>query len=348
MVDLEKQILTTINEQGLFHGKTTVIVGVSGGPDSLALLSILKKLESLLALRIIAVYIDHKLRPGESLREAELVEKISRHFEVEYYKLTVDVPELVQRHKQSIEQAARELRYKGFRNLAKKYEESVIAVAHTADDQAEEILIRLIRGSGRKGLSGMLYKNQDIVRPLLDIPKERLIRYLNENNIEYCIDSSNKDEKYLRNRVRYELIPFLEKRFDQGIRKALLKSASNLADDEELLQDMTNLTYHEVVNIVENNSSLSANLDRIRFASKPKALQRRFIEKLLWDIGSSASYKHIFQIIHAAIYGRTGSELHLKMGLRVGIKSEILEFSYPKGKAPWRGSLYNHNNIKVQ
>lgn len=343
MHPLEAQILDLVRRESLVPFGARIVIGVSGGADSVALLSVLSSISDKHGIELIAVYIDHGLRPDETQQEKEHVAFLAAHMQVEFASRAVPVKEHARIRKLSLEHAARDLRYQALREVAAARKAFCIATAHTADDQAEEILIRLLRGSGRKGISGMQMQRGDIVRPFLKTEKHTVLAYLDDMDRQFLEDSSNSDPRFLRNRVRHELIPYLEDKFDPGIKQALRKTAVNLAEDEKLLEELTGKALNEILYRAEDSQTDSdrrLSLDRKLFLQQPGTLQRRVVEKLLWQIGGRAHYTHIVQVIEAAQNGRTGSELHLSKGLRVGVQREYLEFVYPEGQRAWRGRLY--------
>ncbi len=339
---LELRIRKGIVDSGLPLPGREVVVAVSGGPDSMALLHILVTLRSHLGMGLHPVYVDHGLRPEESGAEIALVREAARRLGLACEVACVDTAALVRRQRLSPEQAARELRYRALNRVADRLEDGVICVGHSADDQAEEVLIRLIRGSGRCGLSGMRPVSGKVVRPLLGVTRGEILAYLRDLGVAFCQDSSNLDRRFLRNRVRHELLPFLEERFDRGIRKALLKTAASLAEDEALLESLTLDAWQRLVRrqeAAEPGREPQWFLERQGFRKLAAALQRRLVEHLLWQIGSRARYAHIIAVVQAAIDGETGSELHLSRGLRVAIRRDLVRFSYPRSRGPWRGRL---------
>ena len=344
MHPLERNTLKNIYREGLLGPPDKMVVaGVSGGPDSVALLHVLAALRLPLGISLVAVYVDHGLRVGASEAEKDYVRALSEKLETGFESVQVEVKEFAREKKLSLEHAARDLRYAALRKTATDYDADCIAVAHTADDQAEEILIRLMRGSGRKGLSGMRSRSRDIIRPFLRVEKIRILHYLAEKQIYFFDDSTNVDLRYLRNRVRLQLLPYLERHFDRGIRHALCKTADSLAEDEDLLEQLTNQALERVVTRITRIRKLSSwkiVLNRAGLLEQPVAIQRRVVENLLWQVGGKAGYIHIMKIIEAARSAGTGSELHLGRGLRVGVQKEYLEFLFPRGKASWRGRLY--------
>jgi len=320
-----------------------MVVAVSGGPDSMALLHLLAGVQKQLNLILTVVWLDHGLRPKEMPLEEQVVAGAAEILEIPFVTGQLDVTGVAAKQHLSIEHAARNLRYSVLRKVAADCQAECIAVGHTADDQAEEILLRLMRGSGRKGLSGMSMCSNDLVRPLLCTDKAELLGWLQERGIEYCLDASNEDLKFLRNRVRLQLLPFLEENFDAGIRKSLRKTADSLAEDEQLLAELTDAAMVEVIRKRQDAATANESVLILRqpFCKLHAALQRRVVEQVLWQMGARAGYDHILLIVKAAAGGRNNSELHLSRGLRVGVYRDYLELSYPAGRTSWRGRLFS-------
>lgn len=339
MVNLERSIGRIIRDHRLIVPETAVIVAVSAGPDSMALLHILASLRPALQCGLVAAYVDHGLRPSEIPGEIDCVQQAAQRLDLPCEILSVNAKDFAAGEKRSLEDGARRLRYQALRACARRHGARAIAVAHTADDQVEEVLLRLLRGSGRKGLAGMRLRNDDLIRPLLKTTKEQVLEYLWGRGIAFCHDSSNDDLCFLRNRVRHVLLPLLEKDFEPGIRKALLKSAENLQQDEDYLAGQVEECWQRLVRPGTGGKGESSLLDRHGFITLHGCLQRRLVERLLWSLGCPARYAHILAVQQAATHGKTGSELHLSKGLRVGVNRNSLEFSYPRGRTAWRGRL---------
>lgn len=338
---LVDQVRKNINKHDLVR-PGAVVVGASAGSDSMALLHVLSDLQAELDCKPVAVYVNHGLRLNEVAGEISCLQRVTEQLEIPFYSFTVPTREHMEKHKCSLEAAARELRYRMLRKAAAHTGAETIAVAHTADDQVEGVLLRILRGSGRRGLAGMRYCHADIVRPLLDLSKKQILNWLTERKISYCHDSSNDDLRFTRNRVRHRLMPFLEKEFDAGVRRAILKTAENLSVDEDYLEEQTRAAWNRVVSVSGDDSGdferLSSCLNRAGFIALHSCLQRRLVERLLWQLGSPARYAHILAVIKAASSGQTGNELHLSRGLRAVVSRGELRFSYPRGRGNWRGS----------
>ena len=354
MHPLEKKILKIIQQEHLLQPGEKVVIGVSGGPDSLALLNVLAHLAPGLNITLAAVYVNHGLRPDEADQEKSLVEAEANHLNADFFSGSVDVKGLAARQKLSIEHGARLLRYEFLEKIAREYGAKKIAVAHTADDQAEEILLRLIRGTAKKGLSGMkTFRDGRIIRPFLSVPKSHLLAYLEKHSIKFVIDSSNRQNVYLRNRIRNELLPYLRDRFNPDIRQTLLRTANILQDEEELLEMITDSAFKEVVSIIpenharvpKRNSSTEGSdsqellLNCELFESQPRAIQRRLLEKCCWLMACEPRSRQIEHLLQLAMQGSPNSGLHLSDGLRVQRKKEQLHFAYPQGRGPFRGKL---------
>jgi tRNA(Ile)-lysidine synthase len=343
MHPLEQAIRQTLISEPLTAQGGRILVGVSGGADSMALMHILAALRAEFDLTLVAAYIDHGLRPFETPAEWACVQAAAARLELDCARVQVDVTGAAAARKLSLEHAARELRYRAFADLGRQWATDALAVAHTADDQVEELLLRLFRGGGGKALSGMRQQAGRLIRPLLAVRKSHLVAYLAEKGVGFCHDSSNDDCRFLRNRIRSHLLPLLEDRYDSGIRRALLKTAANLREDEDLLELLLHDSWARAIELKESEDAgqIVALLKRDSFRGLHPALQRRLVEKLLWTVGDTVRYEHIMAVLTAARSGRTGSELHLSRGLRVGVTRTHLEFSFPRGSLPWRGRLHS-------
>ncbi len=230
-----------IEHNRLFDLKGLVLAGVSGGPDSIALLHVLRKL----GYPVTAAYYDHGLRPGGD-QEADFVRRIAHSLGAGFVTEKGDVPALVQKEGYSVEEAARMLRYGFLFRQARLENAQAVVTAHTADDQVETMLMHLLRGAGLAGLKGMLPRtilpayDPDIplVRPALQVWRTEILAYCRDHGLAGLEDPSNQDTRLFRNRIRHELIPSLEN-YNPSIRERLLKTTQTLAWDESALKELT-------------------------------------------------------------------------------------------------------------
>ncbi|MFT5698152.1 MAG: tRNA(Ile)-lysidine synthase [Desulforhopalus sp.] len=334
-----KNITNIINSNDLLHDTTGVIVAVSGGSDSVALLNVLRNIQ--IDLRLIAVYVDHGLRPSETPDEIANIKKFCCRLDIELIIKTVDVKQCSIDQKISTEEAARHLRYKALEEVKDLHNFDKIAVGHHADDQVEEFFIRLFRGSGVTGLSGMKVMQGHIIRPLLGQTKQAIEQYLKDENIPWSTDSSNLTRDFLRNRIRLDLLPEIETNYNPGIRDTVLNTMDVLQEEDDFIVRASAQAYDQVVeeqsNTRQGKKYTSIYLDTGQYLSHHLAVRRRILEKICWKMKSRPSFIIIADIDRLAQDGENGKELHLREGLHVIKKQNVIHFSHPPLRADKRG-----------
>jgi tRNA(Ile)-lysidine synthetase-like protein len=226
-----KCIQNTVKKFELWGKGDSFIVGVSGGPDSVCLLDVLFFLSQKYDFKLYVAHINYHLRGKESDLDEKLVREMAAHYNFPCFVFS-------QRKKMAsgAEEALRDVRYAFFEKVRKKVGAHHIAVAHNQNDQAETLLMRLLRGAGLSGLSAMRSKNGYIIRPLIETSRADIIQYLSTRRLVFREDKSNKDERYFRNRIRHTLIPFLEKNFQPQTVKLFSETALLLGEDYALLE----------------------------------------------------------------------------------------------------------------
>lgn len=215
-----------------------MIVGVSGGPDSMCLLDVLHILAKKYDFTVHVAHVNYNLRGKDSKLDETLVQKQAKVYGFPFH--------ILQPKKKSVgnlEESLRDIRYTFFEKLRQKENARCIVVAHNQDDQAETFLMRLLRGSGGSGLSSMQMKNGYIVRPLLKCSREEILQYAKERHISFRIDKSNSDTNLLRNRIRHHLLPLLEKEYQPQIKSTLADTAELLSADRELLEGLASASF---------------------------------------------------------------------------------------------------------
>lgn len=328
---MKNRILQLLNFNELIRSNLPIVVAVSGGSDSVALLHILSSFFP--ETQRIAVYIDHGLRPEESPAEKEFVRKIAAKCSAIFVSVAVDVIHEQKKNHSSLEEEARNLRYNALETIRRQYNGQCIAVGHTADDQAEEVLLRLIRGSGSAGLGGMAIKNKNIIRPLLQITKEDLRDYLKEKNIDFCEDSSNADPRFLRNKIRQHLLPILEEDYNRSMRQTLVQTASILREENNLLDSIADTVFQKIV----SGNIQNLVIDSPSLCKEHIAIQRRIFEKICWQMTARPSFKQITSLLNLS-HATNNSELHLANGLRAFKQQDTILFHYPSQASGYRGS----------
>lgn len=238
-----------IKENNLIEDGENIVIGFSGGPDSVLLLYALNELRKEYGYNLLAVHINHQLRGEEAVKDEEFSKDFSNSIGVKCISFHIDVNGYAKEHKISVEDAGRRIRYEKFHEvLEEEFGKGVIAVGHHKNDDAETILINLIRGAGGAGLSGISSKSNNIVRPLIDITKGEILEFLNENKIPYVEDKTNFENDYLRNKIRNVIIPYIENEINENFIDSLTRSSKIIESNEDFLEDYVsnlNLISHE-------------------------------------------------------------------------------------------------------
>jgi tRNA(Ile)-lysidine synthase len=263
----------TIARFQLLEPGDRVLVAVSGGPDSVALLHGLLALKNELNLHLVVAHLNHKLRGIESDEDEQFVKTLASRLKIPFFSKRVDVKREAKRRKLSIEECAREVRYEYLQKLADKVNADRIATGHQADDQAETFLMRLIRGAGGTGLSGIPAKRGKIIRPLIHTKREEIERFLRTNQITYRVDPSNYLTDHFRNRVRLSLLPKLKQEYNPQIVEVLNRTADIISCQQEHIEKKCEEILQAIANMGRRRIVIRSN----RFALYDGCLQRQMI-----------------------------------------------------------------------
>lgn len=307
--------------------ENAIIAGVSGGPDSICLMDLLQKAGN----KIIVANFNHRLRK-EADDESDFVKRISEERGIECIQGGGDVKAFAKRTKMSIEDAARKLRYRFLFDVAVHHKADALAVGHTADDQVETILMHLLRGSGLEGLQGMQFRSitefnskVSLIRPLLGFSRKDLVEYCQKNRLIYVEDHSNWDKQFLRNRIRLELIPYLEQ-YNPAIKNNIIKLASILQGDIEILSKNTKEEFHRCV-LNEIDGLIQISLDMYKELSL--GMQRRVIIYLLKRLKldrEEINFQIIEQVIQFISCPTKTKHMRLFSDVDLLLENEILTF----------------------
>ncbi len=224
----EQKVLRFIKENELLSSGEKILVALSGGPDSVFLLHFLNKFKKKFKIEIGAVHVNHKLRGKDSERDELFCKTICDEISIPFYMLRKDVKSYSKKNKLSLEVAGRKIRYEFFEKISKSNKYDKIATAHNADDNAETVLLNLIKGTGIKGIAGIPVRRSKIVRPILSLTKKEILDYLYENRFEYRIDESNLSNDFERNFLRNEIIPLIQKNINPSFSNSTLNTSLNL------------------------------------------------------------------------------------------------------------------------
>ena len=249
---MSERVINYIRKNLMFDKGDKVIVAVSGGPDSTCLLYILNELKEKLGITLIGAHINHCLRGDESDKDEEYAKKSCEKLNIDFYSKKVDVHKISKEKSLSCEMAGREVRYKFFEELVIKLDANKVAIAHNANDQAETILMRIMRGTGIAGMIGIKpVRDKIYVRPILLLTRKEIEKYCSINNIIPRIDKTNLENVYARNKVRLEMIPYIEKNFNADIIKTLNRLSDIVKIDNEYLESICQKEYEKCCEISE-------------------------------------------------------------------------------------------------
>lgn len=280
---INEKIEKCIIDNKLIQDKDKIVVAVSGGPDSMCLLSVLYELQSVFKIKynidytLVVAHVNHMIRE-ESEQEKVYVEEFCNKLNIPFFYLKENIPILAKKLKLSEETCGRKVRYEFFESVLKKVSATKIATAHNLNDDCETILLNLIRGTGLNGLTGMKYMFKNIIRPLLDVKKADIMLYNNEKNINPCIDKTNFECVYIRNKVRNILIPSLEKEYNSNFVNNIIRMKHLISKDEIFLDEYTE---NIVKKAVFDNNINSIKFNFSCFLNECDAIKSRFVRKII-------------------------------------------------------------------
>ncbi|MFH2219104.1 MAG: tRNA lysidine(34) synthetase TilS [Pseudomonadota bacterium] len=312
----------------MFQPQDSVLVGVSGGPDSVALLHVLSALASRFSLRLGVAHLNHGLRQHISDSEAEFVASLSENMALPFFLEKADVRKYQAGAGLSLEEAARHVRYAFYRRTARENRFSKIALGHHADDNAELVLMNLMRGSGPLGISGIPpVRNGSIVRPLIRVKRSEIMEFLNTSALKYVSDETNREIKYLRNRIRHHLMPVIKSSFNPRIVETLDRLSSILRSEEEWIESIIERDFKtSIVEEKDNSIAFSAErLGKIHIAAR-RRLIRKAVSKVKGNL-RSITYAHINSVMDLLQDARPPKRLDLPGRVRVSLKGDRIVFS---------------------
>lgn len=318
------KVINTMREHNMLTEKS-VLVGLSGGADSVALLHIMHRLSKEYGFKVYAAHVNHGLRGDEAVRDAEFSKQFCDRLGIECFVKNADVRALAKQMAISEEMAGRKARYDFFEELMEKYSIDFTATAHHKNDSAETIIMNFMRGSATAGLCGIPYKRGSFIRPLLDVSRNEIEIYCAKNSLEYVTDKTNLDTVYTRNKIRNILIPEIEKEFNPNFCDTVTSNAKIIRDDEDFLAKTAENEYKRIVK--ENTTKIDDIL------ALHKAIARRVIRMMtdsvcgISDIPSSV----IESVYNLCRNGRTGAVCDISKGViaRTEYGKLVIDYAQP-------------------
>jgi tRNA(Ile)-lysidine synthase len=332
-MDLLSAVQAAVDRHKLLSSGDAVLASLSGGPDSVALLHLLTRLRKPLTLKLHAVYFNHGLRPRAAAKEEKFCRQLCARWHVKFEVVQANVPALARARKVGFEEAARDFRYEHLGRIADRIGASKIALGHQADDQAETILFRILRGSGRTGVLGIPITRDRFIRPLLNISRADIIAYLKQRQIAYCLDRSNDRTKYRRNLIRNRILPLLRTSVNPQVDQALRDLAETLGEEESFLDQMTRRVYRRTKAVSSGGKLM---LDLQIYAGYPIWLRRRVLRLAIGELSGNSltlDKRVTDRIDQAALTGGKGSSLSADFRVAVTPRHLVLFSPLTSGKA---------------
>lgn len=270
---LKEEVLKTIETYNLIEKNDKIVIGVSGGPDSICLLHVLYGLKEKLGIEIVVAHVNHMLRDVADL-ETEYVQSFCKKLGIECYVKKADILEISKTQKKGTEEVGRQVRYDFFDEVAKKTNSNKIATAHNSNDRAETVILNILRGSGLSGLKGIEpIRDNKYIRPLINTNRQDIEIYCNDNKLEPKYDKTNNENIYTRNKVRNTVIPYIKKEFNPNIIKTINRLSSLATEENEYLQAITKQEFENL--LIEKTENII--LDLHKFNSLNLVIKRRLI-----------------------------------------------------------------------
>ena len=299
MTDLLQRVEHAVQTHRLLQRGDRLLVAVSGGLDSMALLHVLHKLSTLHRWRLTVAHFNHRLRGRSSDADEQLVRRTAARLKLPFAAGDADVKSFARQSKLSLEMAARKIRHEFLARTARERKIRTVVLAHHADDQVELFFLRLLRGTGGGGLAGMKWRSPSpadpkitLVRPLLDAGKEELRRYAGENEIRFREDATNVSTDFLRNRIRHELLPLLRKNYQPGLDKTVLRLMEIVGAESEFAAEAARRWRKE--------TGRAGRPAHLQFETLPVAVQRKVLQSQLIELGVPADFELVEQLRRAA------------------------------------------------
>ncbi len=294
-----EKIKRTIQQYDLLHPGDAVLIGLSGGPDSVALTHVLHTLRPGMNLRLGAVYINHGIRKRAAKKEEQFCRQLCDTLAIDLILIREDIPALAAQEMKGLEETARDFRYRIFAELAEKDNYNRVATGHHADDQSETILYRILRGTGRPGLLGIPAKRGNIIRPLLEVTRQEIFDYLEQKHLSYCTDESNKDISFKRNYIRHKLLKDIRREINPSVDIALRNLADLLYEEEQYLDSVVQKAVKKTVTCSPGGK---IELALKHFFRYDKWLRRRLLRYCLTEAsgGEIVPYRETVDYLDAA------------------------------------------------
>ena len=327
---MKDKVLKTIKKYNLITNEDKLVLGVSGGPDSIAMLNILKEInednENNLSFKIVVAHINHMIRT-EASSDEEYVKRYCEKNEIDFYSKSIDIKQMANNNKIGTEEAGRKARYEFFNEIMKKTNSNKVAIAHNKNDKIETIIMHAIRGSGISGLIGIEPKREIYIRPLIECERKEIENYCKEHQLNPRIDKTNFQNIYTRNKIRNIVIPYIQKEFNPNIIETIDRLSNLVFEEEAYMEKQVKNNYNNIL-IQENEREIV--LDLKNFNEMEKVIKSRIIRYTITKLfGSSNQIEliHIEDILKLCSRNIGNKYLTPNKNLKVLVKEQKIFFS---------------------
>lgn len=326
-VTTNEKVLQTILKFNMINRGDRILAAVSGGADSVCMLHILNSLKHSLGFELFCAHLNHGLRGEAADSDEKYVKELCKGLGIKVFTKKVNVGAWADKEKLTTEEAGRKARYDFFKELSAEHKFNKTATAHNKNDNAETVLMRIIRGTGIDGISGVSYIRDDgIIRPILDIARSEVEEYCRQNELTFCTDTTNSENDYTRNKIRNLLIPYIEREFNPSITDALVRFSETAREDAEFLNNYAKRLYARLCNPLPSKKPVALHIQSLNMIEKSIAV--RLIRLAADDAvrGIKLSKKHIDDVFEVSTKS-TGATIDLPDGLTVGVSYGWLVFN---------------------
>ena len=317
MMEILQKWIQFVREQRLFSPGNKILLGVSGGIDSVVMLDLFLRISHSWNLKLAVVHVNHHLRGRSADTDEQFVRNLARDFNLPFYGLKSDVKSYSKKNRLSIEAGAREVRFRFFDRMLKQLGYDSVALAHHADDQAETVLMHLVQGSGLRGLRGMLPKRDRIIRSLLPITRGEIEKYSIERKLKFVVDKSNYETRHTRNKIRWDVLQPLKRRMGESVIRSICHTASIVSESESYLEfEVNKIRKHVIVSCSEQEIVLDIDRFLHYFKTIQKTLLIQIFEEFFHFTRNLRAHE-FDRIINLAIYGKSGSYIEIGNHYRI-------------------------------
>ena len=343
-----KKITSYMKKWNMLNENDTVIAGISGGADSVCLLYVLLELKKTMDFDIVVVHVNHQLRAEEADHDEEYVRKLCQEQGLPFECYSLDVEKEARERKQSIEEAARDIRRECFQKTMEKYNGTKIALAHHKNDNVETFFLNISRGSGLKGMAGIQPVKEKTIRPLLCVTRQEIEEFLKERNISYCDDKTNSMDDYTRNRIRNHVIPFLENSINKQAVAHIFDAMEKISRIQEYMEEEASKYYRKVVEEKE-----SVQIKKEEFYQVPEVIREMLLHKALVKCtGSEKDIQSVhIQQLKELMEKQVGKKLDLPYNVRAyrcyeGVRIEKIQSVEKEEKLSIKIDFSKENIVK--